>query len=319
VNFRGPALAPLLLAAAGSAFGQETLFQKCVTIDDASDRLNCYDSASGRSQYVESTKAKETQALLPYKWEQRLLADAARAPFTLEPYQPTYVVASYLSSFNHAPYDAFDPKNELSQYEVKLGFSLQTKLADDLFGNNGDIWMSYTQTSYWQVFATDISSPFRETDYNPEMRLSILTTWDLFGMTLRTVDLGIRHDSNGQASTLSRSWNRVFANLQLTRGSLILEVRPWLAFGDLSDNPDIEDYYGHFDLRAAWEHDKQLFSITLRNPLDHRFGAELSWSTPISGRLRGLVQWYHGYGENLIDYNHKNNRVSLGILLTDWL
>jgi phospholipase A1 len=58
-----------------------------------------------------------------------------------------------------------------------------------------------------------------------------------------------------------------------------------------------------------------------RNIFDskHRYNAELQWSFPINKRLRGLVQWYNGYGENLIDYNHKNNRLGIGILMTDWL
>jgi len=47
--------------------------------------------------------------------------------------------------------------------------------------------------------------------------------------------------------------------------------------------------------------------------------SELQWSFPIKRRLRGLVQWYNGYGENLIDHDHKNNRIAIGILMTDWL
>lgn len=65
----------------------------------------------------------------------------------------------------------------------------------------------------------------------------------------------------------------------------------------------------------------QLFSVMLRDVLDreHRLNSELQWSFPIVRRLRGLVQWYNGYGENLIDYNHNNHRLGVGVLLTDWL
>jgi phospholipase A1/A2 len=262
--------------------------------------------------------AQETkEAEFSYRWEQRLISDAALEPFVLEPYEPTYVLITHLQSFNYGPYHQNDPSDRLTRNEFKLGFSLQTKLVDDLFGRDGDLWVSYTQTSYWQVFAP--SAPFRETNYNPAARLAFLTQWGLPGFTLRAVDVGIRHDSNGQAGSLSRSWNRLYADFKLTRGSLVMEIRPWVRIGDVDDNRNIEDYYGHFELRASWDHHQQLFSVSLRNPLSHRFGAELDWSLPISGRLRGLVQWYYGYSENLIDYDHKNNRIGLGLLLTDWL
>jgi phospholipase A1/A2 len=304
--------AVLLLCASASACAQD--LATCASIDDDAARLRCYDALSGRAQ----RPPNEAPQQLQYRWEQHLLNDSALAPFTLEPYQPTYVLLTHLASFNYAPYRPFDPEDNLSRNEVKFGFSLQTKLLDDLFGHDGDVWLGYTQTSYWQLFNTDISSPFRETDYNPEARIAFLTKWDLPGLTLRGLNFGIRHDSNGQSGTLSRSWNRVFADFQLTRGSLLVSVRPWVRVFGVDDNPDIEDYYGHYDVRASYERNNQLFSLTLQNPFDRYAGAQLNWSIPLSGRLRALVQWYYGYGENLIDYNHKNNRIGIGLLLSDW-
>jgi len=51
----------------------------------------------------------------------------------------------------------------------------QTKLGDDLAGRNGDLWFGYTQVSYWQLFNSEISAPFRETNYEPEVYVSFLT------------------------------------------------------------------------------------------------------------------------------------------------
>jgi phospholipase A1 len=307
----------LILLFASSAAGAQDLSQ-CIDIDDNEARLRCYDRVSGREGRAPPAAAK-AEPEFRYRWERHLMADAAREPFTIRAYQPNYVLVTHLESFNYEPYSALDPENRLEPNELKLNISLQAKLADDLFGNDGDVWVSYTQTSYWQIFSADISSPFRETDHNPEVRMAFLTDVQLPGTTLRGLAFGLRHDSNGQTGSLSRSWNRVFADFQLARGGLVLGFRPWVAVFSLADNPDIEDYYGDFELRASWEKRNQLFAATLRNPFDEHLGAELNWSFPISGRLRGLVQWNYGYGENLIDYNHKNNRISIGVLMSDWL
>ncbi len=60
----------------------------------------------------------------------------------------------------------------------------------------------------------------------------------------------------------------------------------------------------------------------LRNNLrssNNRTTVQLDWSFPIGGRLKGYLQYFDGYGESLVDYNYRNQRIGLGIMLTSWL
>ncbi len=132
------------------------------------------------------------------------------------------------------------------------------------------------------------------------------------------------HQSNGRAEPLSRSWDRAYLEFFFVRDDFALSIKPWYRFKESSskdDNPDIEDFIGNYEIRLHQRWEEHLFSVLLRNLFDDepRYNSELQWSFPIQRRLRGLVQYYNGYGENMIDHDHRNNRIAIGILMTDWL
>jgi phospholipase A1/A2 len=257
-------------------------------------------------------------------WDKRIEADARRGSFTLTARKPNYILVSAMQAPNNAPYQFTGSPDRLENQEIKFQLSFQTKMGDDLVGGNGDLWFGYTQLSYWQLFNSAVSAPFRETNYEPEVYFSWLSGYDLGGLKLRAANLGLVHQSNGRAEPLSRSWNRVFADFQLVRGDFALSFKPWLRIKEdpqEDNNPGITDYLGNYELRLLYHWRGQVFSFMGRNLLDSdgRYNAELAWSFPITGKLRGMVQWYNGYGESLIDYNYKMNRLGVGVMLTDWL
>jgi phospholipase A1 len=51
----------------------------------------------------------------------------------------------------------------------------------------------------------------------------------------------------------------------------------------------------------------------------NRGALQFAWSFPIGGPFKGYVQYFYGYGDGLIDYNHVSNRISLGFILYDWM
>lgn len=294
----------------------------CAEISNDADRLRCYDRRAERAQDVAAAPDEEQAVSI---WVQRALDDATRRPFTLTALKPNYILPiTHNTSPNEAPFKQLDPNAEADNEEVKFQLSFQTKMGQDLFGTNGDLWFGYTQVSYWQLYNDDFSSPFRDTSYEPEAYFSFLTGYPFFGLTGRVINFGFVHQSNGRGEPLSRSWNRVYAEFLLDRGNLVLSFKPWVRINESSaddDNPDITDFLGHYELRAAYKWRQQLFSVMVRNVFDseHRYNSELMWSFPIKAHLRGLVQWYNGYGESLIDYNHNNHRIGIGLLMTDWL
>ena len=185
--------------------------------------------------------------------------------------------------------------------------------------------MGYTQVSHWQVYNSDISRPFRETDYEPELLMVFRNSYHLLGWNGRMAAIGVVHQSNGRADPLSRSWNRVIANIGLDRENWALTIRPWYRINESAkddNNPDIEDYMGRADATLVYKRGRQEFSLMGRHSLrggDRSHGAlQFDWAFPITSKLHGYVQIFDGYGESLIDYNHRATYVGAGVSLLEW-
>jgi phospholipase A1 len=196
---------------------------------------------------------------------------------------------------------------------------------DEVITPSGVLWFAYTQLSFWQAYNKELSSAFRETNYEPELGVSFDTDFSVLGWRHRILSFGFAHQSNGRDEPLSRSWNRLWAGFLFERGNVAVLARPWWRVpesAEKDDNPDIEEYAGRGDIRAAYKHGEHVVSFLWRNNFrweDNRSGLELDWSFPVGRNLKGLVQYYYGYGESLIDYNVRTNRIGIGLLVADWL
>ncbi|WP_263576357.1 phospholipase A [Acinetobacter pseudolwoffii] len=277
----------------------------------------------------EGSKLTPNLSLLDSRWE--LSLESKLGTWNIRSYQPIYLMPGFWTSKKNELPESENPNNietekqNLTSTEAKFQLSLKTKAVENILGNNGDLWLGYTQSSRWQVYNSEESRPFRETNYEPEASFVLRTNYDLFGLNWRMLGLTINHQSNGRSDPLSRSWNRVMLNLGFEKDNFALMVRPWYRFEENRDddnNPEIKNYIGRGDMTAFYRHNEHDFSLMLRHTLkggdDNRGAVQFDWSFPISGRLRGQFQLFDGYGESLIDYNHRATYVGLGVSLMNW-
>ncbi len=247
--------------------------------------------------------------------------------FSIVPHKSNYLLpVSYNRKPNHAAYNGSSTHDEsLDNLEVKFQLSIKTPLWENIFGNNGTLYAAYSQLAFWQAYNSKTSSPFREINFEPELFLAFTTGYRLFGVTSQLATIGINHQSNGRSEPLSRSWNRITASMLFNRGDTYLTLRPWFRIPESrqdDDNPHMERYYGYGELQLLQKIGDHTLTLMLRNNLrrsDNKGAVQLDWSFPLHKKLKGYIQYFNGYGESLVDYNHLNNRISVGVMLTDWL
>ena len=246
-------------------------------------------------------------------------------PFSITPHRPSYILPlTYIDEPNEAPYTAAGSDLIPESNEIKYQFSFKVPLLENFFFDRGFFSFGYTQQSYWQAYNGRSSSPFRETNYEPELLFRFPVEEPLLGFNWRSVGLALNHQSNGRSEPLSRSWNRIMLEFVGERDNLYLSFKPWWRIpesDDEDDNPDIHRYLGNFELQLLKKHSEHTYGMMLRNNLrsDNRGAVQLDYTYRLNKRLRGYVQIFSGYGESLIDYDHNNNRIGVGIMLTNWL
>lgn len=254
-----------------------------------------------------------------------------RGILTVRPHQPMYVMPIWYSATPnyHISSPTRETKHfthyELENLDAKMQISLKTKMLQDVFGTNADVWLGYTQQSYWQVYNTRESRPFRSSDYQPEIFITQPVKAKLpFNGDLRMLGAGLVHQSNGQSEPLSRSWNRLYISGGAEWGKLTVMPRLWFILPEIekeSDNPDINKYMGYGDIRWLYDlGDKNTVGGVLRyNPKENKGAIQIDYTQPISGGMKAYVQLFHGYGENIQDYNHLSTNIGIGLMFNDFL
>ena len=242
-----------------------------------------------------------------------------------------------------SPYDVYR-----ENIEVTFQLSLKKELSFNLFGWDEYITAAYTQKVWWQLY--DNSGPFRETNYRPEIFMTIPTSHnidDTYG--LKAVKLGFIHESNGQEGYRSRSWNRLYATGMWQWDNLFLSTRVWYrltedskpadyndpihdndydyiqSYSDYDDNPDIHNYMGYGDIKLDYLYQKHQFGLLLRNNLrfdsDNKGAVEFTYAYPLfnSPNTSLYVKLFNGYGESLIDYDQEVTKASFGFSFSNGL
>ena len=269
---------------------------------------------------------KKPQSLAE-RWE--LERKYHKGVFIITPYKPVYVTAGRYSDNPNTQPTSENPNYSLpykinyNNYEAKFQFSLKTKVIYGMFHNHADLWIAYTQKAHWQIYNSELSRPFRELNYEPEIILNFPVKFSLFGLTGRMAGIAFNHQSNGKSLPLSRSWNRIIAYTAFEKNNFQMTIRGWYRLHDEDDeNPLVADYTGRGEGIFVYNLGKHQFSLVvasglrLKNP--GRGSVQLNYVFPVVNNFRLQVQASDGYGETLMDYNHRQGTIGISAALIDW-
>ncbi len=309
------------------AHAETSALETCSSIVNKNDRLACYDRAA-------ATKPPP-RSYLTQAWD----LDGQGNPSTegirrLEPYRKNYVLIRYTSDINTSPTSPSANHSALSPYpytnlETKFQFSAKSEIGNyrdlEFLGfRNFRLWGAFTQQAYWQAFNVRNSSPFRETNYEPEI-IGTFGTGNAQGWKL--INLGFSHQSNGRNQPDSRSWNRIYLQGGWEWSDVYVLGRGWWRIPESpakDDNPDLTHYVGRAELVAHWSPDRDdEVILLLRSNLDphgHKGYLQLDWASPFKvGHSSQLnLQLTTGYADSLIDYNHWQTTIGIGIVFKEW-
>jgi phospholipase A1/A2 len=189
--------AALLLATATVQAGElEQQLLRCSALGDASARLGCFDeltkaataatvagnptpdatvatapksiaaatAAPNPIPPVASATAAPPEAPISrteQSWE--LVPSARRGVFSFRPHRANYLLlANYSTRSNAQPYTELTPAGlPPKRVELTYQLSFKVKAAEQVAGLPIDIWLGYTQQSFWQAYNRAASSPFR--------------------------------------------------------------------------------------------------------------------------------------------------------------
>ena len=232
----------------------------------------------------------------------------AQSLYNIKAYKANYLLpVSYRYGGNYSPVGT----HELESIEMEFQFSIRYDFGTNLFGLHEIYSFGYTQKSFWQAYGE--SAYFRESNYNPEF----FTTIPFGDKHIKAFRLALAHQSNGRGGAPERSWNYITGSVFFQTGLLFTELRLWHRFSDTIDyNPTLIDYMGHGHIEFIFPYKKHLAKLLLRSNFDGANAVEFAYSYPLSKDLFFYLKTFNGYGESLIDFDNRIDKVGFGFSIS---
>ncbi len=245
------------------------------------------------------------------------LSKIITSSFNVKAYQENYFLpASYRYDSDFISNGTHPARKTEAEFQVSILYDF----ASNILGLGEVYGFGYTQRSWWQVYAE--SAFFRESNYQPEFFVKIPSHKFLKNTPLKGFKFSAIHESNGRGGVYERSWNRLSFSTFFQYKYLITQLKSWYRLPDITDyNPNLTNYIGDGKIKFMLPYEKHLFKLSFRSTFSGERGAvEFTYSYPLPARKeRDLFLYFktfNGYGESLIDYNHKVNKISLGLAIS---
>lgn len=211
--------------------------------------------------------------------------------------------------------------------EDQTKFQLSLK-ADLLYPFNTGMYFGYTQTTWWRVYdGADTMSA----NYQPEVFYCFESKNNIFNnVDLKAVDFiqisPFNHCSTGVEGVDHRSINIYYGQIQVSSPGKVSIGDNLKVFGyytKAGGNKDIAEYKGYYENDVFIKLKSHTENLSYAE-LHFKHGGTLSkgWlcvevqsiilSSKIQPRL--FVQYFYGYGENMVAYNTKEHSVYAGLL-----
>lgn len=258
-----------------------------------------------------------------------LLAVSASAQVFVKENQAAYNPDSVRKELEKAPYFSLFKDNYFAggttiggkptaaNSNVKFQISISQRLTKSQLPFDTYLFVAYTQKNIWNVLQE--SMPMHDMNFNPGIGLGHLIVHK--NKYIGKAYFMIEHESNGKDSTLSRSWNKVtLAAALMINKNFELQLKAWVPIIDSGNNKDILTYNGLGQTALNYMTDNgrlRLATIVTWRKKFMRFNTQWEISYKLSRKENQFLflQYYNGYGENLLDYNKFKSIVRIGFVI----
>ena len=209
--------------------------------------------------------------------------------------------------------------------EDQTKFQISIK-GDLLFGTG--VYFGYTQTTWWQVYdGADTMSG----NYQPEVFYRIDSKTNLFNIDLKAIDFiqvsPFNHCSTGVEGADHRSINIYYGQMQVSSGGRVSigdNIKVFGYYTQDEQNEDIEDYKGYYENDVFLKLNSATVEGMSLAELHFKHGGTLSkgwlcvearvtlFTNDVQPKL--FVQYFYGYGENIVYYNVKDKSIYAGLI-----